>query len=60
MSLIEKKKKKIPDYYPTMFLDGYKPYEILYALHKSMREDFIEDDSVDGLVINSRIEVNNE
>jgi len=60
MTLVDCATRKIPDYYPTMFLDGYKPYEILYALHKSMREDFIEDDSVDGLVINSRIEVNNE
>jgi hypothetical protein len=27
-------KKPIPDYYPTMFLDGYEPWEILAAAHK--------------------------
>ena len=27
-------KQKIPDYYPTMFLDGYEPWEILAAAHK--------------------------
>lgn len=29
-------KQKIPDYYPTMFLDGYEPWEILAAAHKKM------------------------
>lgn len=29
-------KPKIPDYYPTMFLDGYEPWEILAAAHKRM------------------------
>lgn len=29
-------KQKIPDYYPTMFLDGYKPWEIMAAAHKKM------------------------
>ena len=29
-----KMKPKIPDYYPTMFLDGYEPWEILAAAHK--------------------------
>ena len=27
-------KKPIPDYYPTMFLDGYEPWELLAAAHK--------------------------
>ena len=28
--------RQIPDYYPTMYLDGYKPYEILEAAHNSI------------------------
>jgi len=29
-------RKPIPDYYPTMFLDGYEPWEILAAAHDKM------------------------
>ncbi len=29
-------RKPIPDYYPTMFLDGYEPWEILAAAHNKM------------------------
>ena len=28
--------KRIPEYYDTMYLDGYTPYEILYATRKKM------------------------
>ena len=28
--------RKLPEYYPTMYLDGYEPWEILQALHESM------------------------
>ena len=31
-----KLKKDLPDYYPTMYLDGYTPEEILQAKRKSM------------------------
>ena len=27
---------RIPEYYPTMYMDGYTPTEILYATHKMM------------------------
>ncbi len=28
--------RSIPDYYDTMFMDGYEPWEILAAAHKKM------------------------
>ena len=34
--------KRIPEYYDTMYLDGYTPYEILYATRKKMFRDYQE------------------
>lgn len=28
--------KEIPDYYDTMYLDGFSPEEIMYACHKTL------------------------
>ncbi len=37
MTVIEKMRhKQIPDYYPTMYQDGYKPWEILEAARNSI------------------------
>ena len=38
MSLIDDYYRKVPTYYPTMYLDGFSPYEILYACRKQMYE----------------------
>ena len=36
-SVIEKmRNKRIPDYYPTMHMDGFTPYEILTAARNSI------------------------
>ena len=32
---------RIPAYYPTMYLDGYSPQQILNAAHKQMYNDYI-------------------
>mgnify|MGYP003301659548 CR=1 FL=1 len=32
--------RRIPEYYDTMYLDGYTPYEILYATHKKMFREY--------------------
>ena len=42
MSLHDEIMKKIPDYYPTMYLDGYSPEQILMAKRRQIREDFQE------------------
>ena len=30
-SLLEQYNRKIPDYYPTMYMDRFAPVEIMYA-----------------------------
>ena len=34
--------KQIPSYYDGMYLDGYKPYEILEAAHNSIIKQYTE------------------
>lgn len=37
MTVFEKmRNKRIPDYYDTMYMDGYQPWEILEAAHNSI------------------------
>ena len=33
---------KLPDYYPTMYLDGYTPEQIMYAAKRGMLERYRE------------------
>ena len=35
-SLLEQHNRRIPDYYPTMYLDGFTPEEIMYAAKRKM------------------------
>ena len=34
--------RHIPEYYDTMYLDGYTPYEILHATRKKMYREYQE------------------
>lgn len=34
--------RNIPEYYNTMYLDGYTPYEIMQAVHKSAMRRYQE------------------
>lgn len=49
MNLYEKSNLQIPEYYDTMYLDGFTPEEILMAKRKQMDEAF--DDKDDEVVI---------
>lgn len=31
----------LPEYYPTMYQDGYTPYEIMAAYRKKQQKDYI-------------------
>ena len=42
MTLFEYYDRKIPDYYPTMYLDGYSPEQIMYAAHRKIRKEYEE------------------
>ena len=35
-SLLEQHNRRIPDYYPTMYMDGFSPEEIMYAAKRQM------------------------
>ena len=32
--------RRIPEYYDSMYLDGYTPYEILHATRKKMYREY--------------------
>ena len=53
------RKRPIPEYYDTMYMDGYEPWEIMEAVHKRMRrivaERAAEDNSVSEVKITSVI-----
>ena len=40
MSLGEICDRQIPDYYDTMYLDGYTPDQIGYAMHRKMIREY--------------------
>ena len=53
------RERPIPEYYDTMYMDGYEPWEIMEAVHKRMRrivaEREAEDNSVSEVKITSVI-----
>ena len=42
MSLYDETLKKIPDYYSTMYQDGFEQHEILMAMRRQMHQDIEE------------------
>ena len=59
MENILRRKRPIPEYYDTMYMDGYEPWEIMEAVHKRMRrivaEREAEDNSMSEVKITSVI-----
>ncbi len=47
MSLIDEYFKNVPEYYDTMYADGFTPEQILYAKRRQMNEALEEDDDDD-------------
>ena len=41
-SLLEQHNRRIPDYYPTMYLDGFTPEQIMYAAKRQMYREIQE------------------
>ena len=41
-SLLEQHNRRIPDYYPTMYMDGFSPEEIMYAAKRQMYQQIQE------------------
>lgn len=61
MTLENYRSREIPEYYDWMYLDGFTPDEILYALHKKMDRQQAEQeelaDSVDSIKIKSEVKI---
>ena len=49
--------RKIPDYYDYMYLDGYTPEQIMYALHRQMMREYEERKANDVVDIRIKSEV---
>ena len=45
MTLLDYYHRTVPEYYPTMYLDGYTPAQIMYAQQKKMTRQFRERDA---------------
>lgn len=60
-SVFEKMTGDIPDYKSTMYLEGYKPYQILQACRKSMinryYEQEIQKEQAEPMNVKMRVEV---
>ena len=41
-SLLAQHNRRIPDYYPTMYLDGFNPEEVMYAAKRQMYQQIQE------------------
>ena len=42
MSLIDQYFRNVPEYYDTMYMDGYTPEQIMRAAHKKMQRMYEE------------------
>lgn len=42
MTIFDYYDRQIPEYYETMYLDGYTPNQILHAVHRKMVRDYVE------------------
>ena len=34
--------RQLPDYYPSMYLDGYSPQQILAAAHRAIQKQYLQ------------------
>ena len=49
--------RQLPEYYPTMYLDGYSPQEIMTAFHNKMYAEIEERTEIPEVVIKSEVKV---
>ena len=40
-SFASEQKRKVPEYYPEMYLDGFSPEEIMNAAHDKIYNDYL-------------------
>lgn len=64
MTLFEYYDSKIPEYYPTMYKDGYTPAQISYAARRKIGLDFLslletdeEEEETPTVIITSEVKI---
>jgi hypothetical protein len=57
MTIADYYNRKIPEYYPTMYLDGYTPQQILIAAHKRMLNEYQDSQQVNEIKVTSEVKV---
>lgn len=61
MTITENAHKTIPEYYPSMHLDGYTPTQIQNAMQKKLRREYAErrtqENEIDGINITGEVRV---
>ncbi len=57
MTLSEYNNRKIPEYYPTMHLDGYTPYEIMAAKKAALYKEIQQQEAIEEIKITTEIKV---
>lgn len=57
MSIVDEYNKNIPDYYPAMYLDGFTPEQIRYALQRKMISQNEDSQDVGQIRIVSEVRV---
>ena len=55
MSLIDQYFKNVPEYYDTMYADGFTPEQILYAKRRQMNEALEDDADDDEITITTEL-----
>lgn len=55
MSLIDKYFKNIPEYYDTMYADGFTPEQILYAKRRQMAKAEEKNNDDDEITITTEL-----
>lgn len=55
--MLNKIYEDLPEYYPTMYLDGYTPEQIMMAQRKKILKAYAEKESVDEVNITSEVKL---
>ena len=55
MTLLDYTQRKVPDYYPDMWRDGFTPEEVMTAFRKQMLEGIEDKQMVNEIKISSEV-----
>lgn len=57
MTLLDYTQRKVPDYYPDMWRDGFNPYEVMTAFKKQMWDGIEDNQMASEIKISSEVKV---